>query len=524
MTTTINTAKEGMTLKYFMGIDVGTYSTKGVLIDGDCRIKAQFQMSHELSSPKPGYFEHDAEKIWWGEVCMTAQKLLSVSGISPRYICGIGISALGCDVVAVDKDCRPLCPAILYGIDTRASSEIRFLTESYGTERMNQLFHRPLTSSDCMPKILWLKNHCPDIYKKAYKFLTASSFITARLTGQFVIDRFLMNSFAPVYKEDGHIDSALCNEFYCSADQLAVPVPTDRIVGYITKQAACETGLLEGTPVMTGTDDSAAEAVSCGIVTPGEMMVQLGSSCYLIYCTQRKMADSRLFNSEYIVPGTYCIDGGTNGAGALTRWLKNTMFRDLDDKKHQSDGQIYSMLADMAQRIPPGSDGLITLPYFAGERTPLNNPDAKGIIFGLSYHHTREHIYRSALEGTAYTIDANIDVLKDNGFLVPSLTAAGGGAQNKLWLQIIADITGIPVKKPLVTIGASYGDALIAAVGTGHISDFSALAPYIVIENIYYPNQENTAVYKQGKFIFHELYSACSPFMTVYDNLKEEIY
>lgn len=503
-----------MILKYFMGIDVGTYSTKGVIIDGSCRIKAQFQLGHELSNPAPGYFEHDAEKIWWGEVCMTAKKLLSVSGISPHYICGIGISALGCDVVAVDKDCRPLCPAILYGIDTRASSEIHFLTENYGKERMKKLFNRPLTSSDCMPKILWLKNNRTDIYKKTYKFLTASSFITAKLTGRFVIDRFLMNSFAPAYTEDGHIDNELCEEFYCHADQLAAPAPTAHIAGYITKQAARETGLLEGTPVMTGTDDSAAEAISCGIVSLGEMMVQLGSSCYLIYCTQKPMADNRLFNSEYIVPGTYCIDGGTNGAGALTRWLKNTMFKDLENKNHDNDNQIYSRLANMAQSIPPGSGGLITLPYFAGERTPLNNPNAKGMFFGLSYHHTREHIYRSALEGTAYTIDANIDVLKENGFFIPSLTAAGGGAKNKLWLQIIADITGIPVKKPLVTIGASYGDALIAAVGTGFISDFSALTPYITIEKTYHPNKDNAAVYKQGKFIFHKLYDACSPFMT----------
>ena len=200
-----------MNQKYFMGIDVGTNESKGVLIDRECRIVCSAAAAHGLENPKPNYFEHDAELVWWGDFCKLSKQLIHESGIDPEEIAGVGVSALSADVVPVDENCKPLRKAILYGIDARAVKEMDYLTEYYGPERMEELFHgRELCSSDCMPKILWIKNNEPEVFEKTYKFLTASSYLTAKLTDKYVIDRYLaLSSFAPCYRGDLSVDEYL---------------------------------------------------------------------------------------------------------------------------------------------------------------------------------------------------------------------------------------------------------------------------------------------------------------------------
>ncbi len=500
---------------YFLGIDVGTYETKGVIIDERCNIIADATAKHGMENPKPNYFEHDAEKVWWHDICAVSKELLSKSGIKNNEIKAMGVSALNACVVPVDEECRPLRKAILYGIDARADAEIEFIEKYYGDERCNQLFNgRPLCSSDCMPKILWIKNNEPDIYKKTFKFLTSSSYITAKLTGSYVIDRFLaLSSFAPCYRSDLSLDGELCEELYCRPDQLAEGRETTDVVGHITKTAANETGLAEGTPVITGTDDSGAEAISTGVTKPGDLMIQLGSTCYIIYCSDKMVTDERIWSEDYIIPGTFSIDGGTNAAGALTKWLRDTIYPDFLDKQDNTGIDAYAMMAENAKDIPAGSGGVVTLPYFAGERTPINDQNAKGVIFGLQLHHTRAHIYRSALEGVAYSIAQHIDIMEEHGLKIDKLTAVGGGTKNPLWLQIIADVTGHTVCTADVTIGASYGDAMMSAIGVGCIKSYAELSNYIKPGAVLEPNPDNYKTYKHLKEIYGKLYSSTKELM-----------
>ena len=177
--------------KYFMGIDTGTNSSKGVIIDQECNIIATASAEHAMTNPKPGHYEHDADEDWWGDFCRISNKLIADSGVDPHDILAVGASALGADCLPVDEECRPLRKAILYGIDSRATKEMADLTELYGEEQIKKWYGRPLCSSDVMPKILWIKNNEPDVYARAHKFITASTFITAKLTGEYVVDRFL---------------------------------------------------------------------------------------------------------------------------------------------------------------------------------------------------------------------------------------------------------------------------------------------------------------------------------------------
>lgn len=491
----------------FMGIDIGTNESKGVLIDENCKIIATASAEHGVENPKPNYFEHDAEKIWWGDFCKLSNELIRESGVDPVQIKGVGASALSADVVPVDENCKPLRKAILYGIDARAEKEIEFLQEYYGEERLEELFNDPLCSSDCMPKILWIKNNEPEIHKKAYKFLTASSYLTAKLTGEYVIDRYLaISSFAPCYGSDLSVRKELAEELYCRADQLAEGRETAETVGYVIVDAARETGLLEGTPVVTGTDDSGAEAISTGVLKPGNLMVQLGSTSYIMYCSDKLLDDDRIWVGDYLVPDTYCIDGGTNTAGALTKWIRDTMFTDLVEEEKTGGENAFSAMAKMAAEIPAGSEGLVVLPYFAGERTPINDANAKGVFFGLLVNHTRKHMYRAVLEGVAYSIAQHVDILEENGLKIDNFMCVGGGTKNAEWLQIIADVTGYTVKTAKVTIGASYGDAMIAAVGAGHFKGYGDLEKYIEPGLVIEPDQEKNKIYQPLKQIYCELY------------------
>ena len=229
----------------------------------------------------------------------------------------------------------------------------------------------------------------PEVHERAAKFLTASSFLCAKLTGRFTVDRYLAEDFLPLYdRYTWRVDARECARF-CRPDQMAEVMSATDIAGVITQRAAEATGLAAGTPVLVGTGDSGAEAISTGVFRPGDMMVQLGSTAYFIYLADHMVDDARLWPGTFIIPGTYGICAGTNTAGALTSWLRQELYRDAVEAEGHGGPDAYSVMAHDAADVAPGADGLLCLPYFAGERTPLNDPEARGVFFGLTGRHTR---------------------------------------------------------------------------------------------------------------------------------------
>ncbi|MBE7009669.1 MAG: carbohydrate kinase [Ruminococcaceae bacterium] len=502
---------------YFMGIDTGTNSSKGVIIDENGTVLAVHTTQHEMMNPRPGFYEHDAERDWWGDFCVISRALLEKTGIDPKDIRAVGISALGADCLPMDERCRPLRNAILYGIDARATDEIEELTRLYGDEQINRWYGRPLCSSDVMPKILWIKNKEPEVYAKTHKFLTGSSYITAKLTGNYVIDRFLgLASFNPLYDpKTWRPVPELCAPV-CRPDQLAEIREAADVAGTVTAAAAAETGLAEGTPVITGTDDSGAEAISCGVVEPGKMMLQLGSSVYMILGTETLIDDERLWREAFIVPGLCDISAGTNTAGSLTKWYRDNLFPEALAMERGGGPDAYqTMLAGVAE-IPPGSGGLVTLPYFAGERTPINDPLARGAVFGLTLSHTRAHLYRSALESVGFSIRQQVRIMETHPEArVERIIAVGGGVKNALWMQIIADILGKPVSTPEETVGACFGDALMAALGVGWpgFESYAALTEFIRAGKTYVPDPAAHETYCAYQTVYDELYGVTKELM-----------
>ena len=501
-------------MKYYLGLDVGSSASKAVLIDDSYSVVISASLPHDLLNPKPGHFEHDAENVWWGDCCRLTREILRKTGIDPREIKGVGCSALGADLVPVDKNCMPLRNAILYGIDSRAEEEIAYLNQKYGKEKVLEFNGRPLCSNDIPPKMLWLRRHEPEIAESADKLLTASSFLAAKLTGSYTIDRYLAyGPFAPLYRrENGMPDPEFVSEF-CREDQLAEVRETTDIAGYVTEKASQQCGLAPGTPVITGTDDAAAEAISAGVLEEGDLMLMLGSSLYMIGVCSGRVQDKRVWPGGFIIPGLNCVQGGTNAAGTLTKWYRNEFFQDYYAQEEAGGINAFEKMSLDAETIPPGAGGLIHLPYIAGERTPINDPKARGVIFGLTLRHTRKHIYRAALESIGYTIRQHLDIFSENGIKFRRIFAVGGGTRSELWLQIIADITDCDIYKPDISVGASYGDALMAALGTGALSSFSEIRALTASGKKYSPNEANRQIYDQYQKIYNGLYQQTKDLM-----------
>lgn len=491
---------------YFLGIDIGTFSSKGVIIDGTGSVVVRAETPHNMENPAPGYYEQDAEQVWWYDFCLLSRQLIKKSGLKPEQIQAVGASTLGADCLPVDRNCSPLRKAILYGIDSRSVNEMKELTDYYGKERVKQLFGRPICSGDVAAKILWLKKNEPEIHENAYKFLTGSSYITAKLTGNYVIDNFLgIASFRPFYRKDGSVIKERCTPV-CRPEQLAEGRIVTEQVGRVIEEAAKETGLAKGTMVITGTGDSSAEAISAGVLEPGDMMVQFGSSLFFYCCTDHLVTDDRVRGNNFTIPGTFSVAAGTNNGGTLQSWYRDQLFPECLEEEKQTGENAFSLMMTGLKDIEPGCMGLITLPYFAGERTPINDPAAKGIIFGLTLQHTKAHLYRSALEGIGFSVAQHMDIFKENGLRIERILAAGGGTKNSLWMQIIADITGFPIAVPQEAAGACYADALMAAIGYGHYQDFSVLKKIVKIKHIYWPDKETHKAYGEYRRIFDELY------------------
>ena len=499
--------------QYLLGVDVGSHETKGVLADVSGAVVASAVLKHEMLYPKPGFVEHDVEKVWWGEFAAICRTLIDEAGIDAADIAGVSVSA-AFGMVPVDEDVNPLRPGgIMYGIDTRSTAEISDLNRRLGEDTILQRCGNPLSTQQMGTKILWLKNNEPDIYKSAHCFLPSSSFIVARLTGAFVIDHLHAGFFGPLYdlKQQAWGED-LC-EGIVEPGRLPAIKWASEVAGHVTAKASQQTGLAEGTPVCVGTSDVATEALSIGVTQPGHTMMMHGSTAWITLLVEQPVLHEQLWASPYIFPGVFCLHGGTATSGSLTRWVRDSTASELVAAESDGGEEAYSQLTNMAAEIPAGSDGIVILPYFAGERSPINDPDAKGMIFGLQMRHGRAHLYRAALEGVGYSINHTLNVMREAGADPALLTAVGGGTKSGVWLQSVSDITGVPQEVPAITLGASYGNAFLAGYATGLFETPQDIRRWVNVANRVDPNQENAATYAAMMKIYLQLYDRTADLM-----------
>lgn len=459
-------------MAYTLGVDIGTFESKGVIVDADGRIVAEAARPHEMIVPRPGWAEHRADEDWWGDFVFIVRELLRNSQVRPEEIGALACSAIGPCMLPVDADGQPLMNGVLYGVDTRASAEIAHLNAEIGEARILDRSGNALTSQAVGPKILWLRRNRPDLWARTARILTSTSYLIWKLTGSYVIDHYTASSFAPLYDIARRRWSCDLADI-CDETMLPRLLWSTEIAGRVSEGAARETGLAPGTPVTCGTIDAAAEAVSVGARAPGDMMLMYGSTIFIILLSDRRLTDPRLWHAPWLFPGQHAVMAGLATSGTLTHWFRDHFAADLP-----RDG-AFAQLASEAQAAPPGARGLLCLPYFSGERTPIHNPLAKGAFFGLNLTHGRGEMYRAMLEGIAMATRHVTDTFAEAGAPPARVLAVGGGTRNAVWLQATSDITGLDQSVARVTSGAAYGDAFLAAlaIGQAQVDDIATWNP-----------------------------------------------
>ena len=436
-----------------IGVDFGTGSSKGVLVRPNGEMVASEALEHRTSNPRPGFFEHDAEDVWWHDFTTIVEALLAKAD---GPIIGVCTSGIGPCQLPADADGKPLRPAILYGVDTRAYKEVAELTERYGDDTIVQRCGNSLTSQSQGAKWLWLVRNQPWIFEKTRYFFMSHTYTVFRLTGEYVLDHLAASMCEPMYSPPARdwIPE------WCEDVAPGLPLPrlmySNQVAGHITAEGARATGLPEGIPVAVGTIDAFAEALSVGVKDPGQVMLMYGSTIVADLITERAVPHPALWSLTGTYEDTFCLAGGLSASGALTTWLRDLL-----------GGVEYAVLTEEAEDVPPGSNGLLALPYFAGERTPISDPHARGVIAGLTLGTTRGELYRALLEATAFGTRHLLQSMAEVGAAGKRCVAVGGGTKGGVWTQIISDVCGIEQDLPKYAIGACYGDALLAAQAAG---------------------------------------------------------
>lgn len=475
-----------------LGIDMGTGSTKGVLVDAAGTVIASETVAHAMNLPRPGWAEVDAEGLWWREVCEIAARLTAQmpTGGVLQAMC---VSGVGPCLVLCDADLRPLRPAILYGIDTRATAEIASLTEEFGEDAILDRAGTLLSSQAVGPKLEWVYQHEPEVFASAAGWYGSNSYIAAKLTGEYVMDHHTASQCDPLYATRDFEWNQPWSRRICRNLPLPRLVWPSEVVGTVHAEAAAATGVPVGTPVVAGTVDAYSEAFSVGVRHPGDQMLMYGSTMFLVQIIDAYHSDPTLWTTAGIEHGSLALAAGTSTAGSLIGWLQTV-----------TGGAPFDELMAEASRVPPGSEGLLVLPYFAGERTPVFDPQARGVLAGLTLRHGRGHLFRAAYEGISFGIRQILERF-DDAHTGTRTVAVGGGLRSPVWAQAVSDITGRVQEVPEQAIGASYGDALLAAIGVGLVPPET---DWTKIQREIKPNTETRALYDDLYGTWCELYPA----------------
>lgn len=474
-----------------LGVDIGTSSSKAVLTTPDGVLVDSSEIPHGVSTPAPGQVEQDAEMVWWEEFRGLCDRLLTTD--SRDRLAGVCVSGIGPSLLLCDGRLNPLRPAILYGVDRRAGAQIDELNDRYGADEILNRCGSGLSSQALGPKLLWVRQEEPDIWTKATGWYMPSSFVISRLTGEYVLDHHSASQCDPMYD----LTAGTWAEDW--AQELSGRVPLPRLVwpgeiaGRVTPAGSEASGLPVGLPVMGGTIDAVAEACSVGVTDPGDLMIMYGSTMFILGLHSTGFRDLRFWSTKGAEDGIDCIAAGMATSGSLVEWIRALT----------GDPPITDLVAGAAG-VAPGSNGVLTLPYFAGERSPIFDPAARGVVLGLTLEHDQRHLARSVFEAIAFGIHHNLEAIRESGAEFERITAVGGGARSDLLPQIVSDVTGLEQAIPAETVGASYGDALLAAIGAGLVP---ADTDWTEIDRTLVPEAANRTTYDR----MYELYRAAYP-------------
>ncbi|NLN66504.1 MAG: xylulokinase [Clostridiaceae bacterium] len=454
-------------MAYLLGVDIGTSGTKTVLFDEMGNIRASDLQEYPLYQPKNGWAEQDPGD-WWAATYVSIKNVLAKSGVSPEDVKGVGLSGQMHGLVMLDKDNQVLRRSIIW-CDQRSGAECEQITSLIGAKRLIEITANPALTGFTASKIMWVKNHEPEIFDKAAKILLPKDYVRYRLTGEYATEVSDASGMQLLDVPNRCWSDEVLQKLGLNKSMLGKVYESQEVTGTIHSKAAELTGLKVGTPVVGGGGDQAAGAVGNGIVKPGVISSTIGTSGVVFAYSDKVSIDplGRVHTFCHAVPNTWHIMGVTQGAGLSLQWFRNNFCKDEIATAELMEVDPYYLMDKAAEKVEAGSNGLVYLPYLMGERTPHLDPDCRGVFFGLSAKHTKKEVLRSVMEGVVYSLKDCMEIIKELGVDVSEIRASGGGGKSPLWRQMQADVFNSEICTINASEGPAFGVAILAGVGSG---------------------------------------------------------
>ena len=490
---------------YILAHDLGTTGNKANLFDGRGQPVASSFVGYETAYPHPGWAEQEATD-WWRAVRQSTRQLLAQSRVAAGDIAVVSFSGQMMGALPVDGEGTPLRPSIIWA-DQRATAEAGLLAERCGFQ---QVYHRTghrAGASYSAAKMLWIQRHQPELYARAHQFLQAKDYAAYKLTGVFATDYCDASgtNLFDLARRDWALD--MVEAIGLDPRKLPPVYPSTTVIGRVTPQAAAETGLLAGTPVVIGGGDGGCATVGAGSVQPGDAYNYIGSSSWIAVTAEQPLYDPqmRTFTFAHLDPQLCFPTGTMQCAGGSFDWLERLLRGD-------GQGQLYEELSAAAAEVQPGAAGLLFLPYLIGERSPHWNPRARGAFVGLTMTHGRAEMARAVLEGVAFNLKIILDAFLEQGAKITAMRLIGGGARSPVWRQILADVYGLPILRPaLLAEATALGAAIAGGVGVGLFPDFGVAHEFVQVEEAERPHAAAQAHYAEVYRLFQETYRVLEP-------------
>ncbi len=499
-------------MSYLLGIDVGTSGAKALLIDAEGAVIASATEEYPLYTPRPLWAEQDPED-WWRATVAAIRAVLNRSGVHAEDVAGLGLTGQMHGMVALDANGQVLRPCIMWN-DQRTALQCAEIMATVGKERFLALTGNLALPGFTAPKILWVRQNEPEVYRRIAQVLLPKDYIRYRLTGGYATE--VSDASGTVLFDVAHRRWSL--EVLEALDIPPGWMPSSyespEVTGTVSQDAARETGLRPGLPVVGGGGDQAAQAVGSGIVREGVISVTVGTSGVVFAATDEMKLDpqARLHSFCHAVPGRWHVMGVMLSAGGSLRWLRDTIAGPEREVGRLSGVDPYEIMIAEAAQVPAGSEGLLFLPYLTGERTPYADPNARGAFVGLTLRHGKSAMVRAVLEGVAYGLRDSLELLRALNIPIEQVRASGGGARSTLWRQIMANIFGTELVTINITEGAAYGAALLAGVGAGVYRDvFEATERTIRVVDRVEPVADEVAIYDGYYQDYRTLYGQLKP-------------
>ena len=452
---------------YLIGLDIGTSGVKAIIIDARGKVKATASQEYPMSTPHALWAEQDPNE-WWKATARVLRQVAKRADVKFADVKAIGLTGQMHGLVLLDNAGKVLRPCIMWN-DQRTADQCQAITTRIGAQQLLEITGNPVLPGFTAPKILWVREHEPQVYKHASRILLPKDYIRYRLSGEYITEVSDASGTSLLDVKKREWSSEILRALEIPAEWMPAIVESPEQAGSVNRIAARETGLKEGTLIVGGGGDQAAGAVGSGIVREGIISVTIGTSGVVFAHSEhyRVEPQGRLHAFCHAVSGTWHLMGVTLSAGGSLRWFRDAFCQEEKHVAKITRRDPYEVMMAEAAKCPAGSEGLLFLPYLSGERTPYPDPYARGAFLGLTLRHSKAHMIRSVLEGVAFSLRDCLELMKAMGIPVSDVRVSGGGARSKFWRQILADVMDTGLTTVTTTEGASYGAALLASVGSG---------------------------------------------------------